>query len=225
MHTSLAIQSTYEQIEIGLFINDHQKEIIREDKRTASKTIITHIDTLLKKNNIKLTELSFIAINQGPAPFTSLRVVIATANGLSFASKIPLVGVDGLMTFMNEQHDNAWPHTVTLFNAFNNDVYFGIESPGQEPQTGCAPIEQALATIHQEMPTASIRFIGNGAPLFRTTITETFSDQAHIPDLPYYPSLESINARAQQQWLLGHTANLLLPLYLKHLHYKSSINQ
>lgn len=223
MHTSLAIQSTYDHVEIGLFTDGH-KEIIREDKRIASKTIITHIDSILQRNNSSLTDLSYIAVNKGPAPFTSLRVVIATINGISFASHIPLIGIDGLSTYIHEHHNNAWPYTVALFNAFNNDVYFGMELPEKKIDIGCENIEVFLAKLHQHIPNQTIRFIGHGSVVFHNIISNIFGINAYIPEsTPQYLSLTYLNTYAQEQQLLGHSSHQVSPLYLKQVHYKTSI--
>ncbi len=219
MTTSLVIQATYEHVEIGLFTDDQQKEIIREDKRFASKSIITHIDALLKNNTINFSDISFIAVNQGPAPFTSLRVVISTVNGLSFASTVPLIGIDGLATFTQEHHNNQWPYTIALFNAFNNDVYFGIETPEKKLQTGYENIEIFLDTLHKRFANKTLRFIGNGVELFRENIINIFGNNTYFPEpFSHYPSLSYINKLAKEQWHSGHETHQVLPLYLKHLH-------
>jgi tRNA threonylcarbamoyl adenosine modification protein YeaZ len=224
MTTSLVMQATYEHLEIGLFTDDQQKDRIQEDKRFASKFIITDLDSLLKQNDKKFSDISFIAVNQGPAPFTSLRVIISTVNGLSFASGIPLIGIDGLSTFIQEYHSNEWPYTIALFNAFNNDVYFGIETPEEVFESGYASLEIFLTTIKQKFPHKEIRFIGDGSALFRDHILATFGNNAYFPvPLPHYPSLTFIQKLSLVQWYAGHKNSQILPLYLKRLHYKTSV--
>jgi len=192
----LVIQTTYQQLQIGVFQDKKLLHGCSDDKIAASKKIILHIDSLLKKSGLSLNDLSFLAINQGPAPFTSLRVVISTINGLSFATGLPLVGVDGLAAFMQEYHDSNWPSTVALLNAFNNDVYFAIQSKDASLQTGCKNIKLFLQELKEIMPNQKIRFIGNGTELFKEQIKDFFGTKAYIPDpLPqlYYGNWNCCN--------------------------------
>lgn len=99
---ALVLQSTYDQIEIGLVIDGQLGTQINLNKAQASSQILLAIDQLLQAHRCKVTDLQFIAANLGPAPFTSLRVVIATVNGLCFATGVPLIGVNGLQAFVTE---------------------------------------------------------------------------------------------------------------------------
>ncbi|MES2645720.1 MAG: tRNA (adenosine(37)-N6)-threonylcarbamoyltransferase complex dimerization subunit type 1 TsaB [Bacteroidota bacterium] len=54
------------------------------------------IQSLLKKNKVGLNELHAIAINNGPGSYTGLRVGLASAKGLCFALKIPLITINSL---------------------------------------------------------------------------------------------------------------------------------
>jgi tRNA threonylcarbamoyladenosine biosynthesis protein TsaB len=223
----LAIQTTYEQLVIGLFDDNQLIDQINEDKKKASTTIILHIDDLLKKNKISLQNLAFIAVNQGPAPFTSLRVVIATVNGISFARGLPLVGVDALDVFIYENADPAWPYTVALLNAFNNDVYFAFEQPKKPIEKGCTSLESFLAGLQEKVQLETVRFIGNGAELYKNFIEKSFGDKAYFPEpIPQYPSLYRIGLAGLKNWQKKENINYqTLPLYLKQVSYKKSLSQ
>ncbi|MEX0939841.1 MAG: tRNA (adenosine(37)-N6)-threonylcarbamoyltransferase complex dimerization subunit type 1 TsaB [Candidatus Babeliales bacterium] len=221
----LAMQTTYDHLEIGLVHDTEIIDNITEDKKKASSLIILCIEELLKKNNRSLDDLSFIATNQGPAPFTSLRVVIATANGLSFASQLPLVGVDGLLGLFEEYTSNDWPYTVALLNAFNNDIYFGIQQPHKPIETGYENIEVFISRLSAQLETNKIRFIGNGAALFKDHIYKVFEERAFFPEpLPFYVSLKQLAQQAFYKWQEKKISYQLLPLYLKQLRYKKSIS-
>src|SRR3989338_3322087 len=111
----LKLQATYDSIEFALCSNPsirfaHAKhsgraEIIKKQfviKTEACKLLMLKLNELLTSEQKQWSDISFIVVNQGPAPFTTLRALIATVNGISFATRIPLVGVDGLLTFAME---------------------------------------------------------------------------------------------------------------------------
>jgi tRNA threonylcarbamoyladenosine biosynthesis protein TsaB len=58
-----------------------------------SKKLLPLIERLLKKNKIKLGDLSGIIVVSGPGGFTSVRIGVVTANTLGFALGIPVAGI------------------------------------------------------------------------------------------------------------------------------------
>jgi len=55
-----------------------------------SEKLLPGIDKLLKKNKIKLSDLTGIEVENRGGSFTSLRIGVVTANALGFALKIPV---------------------------------------------------------------------------------------------------------------------------------------
>lgn len=213
----ISIQNTYNTLEIGLFKDGQLLDWVTEDKISASKNCIPLIATLLAKHGTGLTHLSFIAVNQGPGPFTTLRVVIATVNGLSYANNIPLIGIDALDALLTEYHHTEYPITIALLNAFNNDVYFGIQNGTEEFEKGYKNITKLIEALQQKFPHETIRFIGNGAALFIQPITETFGARAFMPEqIPNTCTIQQIGLLGLEQWQTKQEGSKeLQPLYLK----------
>jgi len=126
MHPYIAVQNTYEVFEMALFINNTLHDQVSEDKRHTSKLFVPLLQQLLSKNNISFANISFCAVNCGPGPFSTLRSIIASVNGLHCATEIPLIGIDGLNATFLEFYDKSYEHTVVLLNAFNDEVYYLI---------------------------------------------------------------------------------------------------
>ena len=86
--------SDNKKIFIGLIRDDKliSKKIISAKYKQAEK-LLPMIEKLLEKNKVCLKNLKGIIIAKGPGSFTSLRVGVVTANTLSFALGIPVVGV------------------------------------------------------------------------------------------------------------------------------------
>ncbi len=215
MNTILAIQNTYHEVQIALINNNLILEQSDIDKKQASKLLIVRLKQLLEKQNLSLNEIPFISVNQGPGPFTTLRVVIASVNGLSFAQHTPLVGVDAFDAMLAEWHNPRYPTTIVLFNAFSQDVYVAIEQPEKPTRKGYNNINALLAKCI-DLP-GPIRFIGNGTELHYQKIKDIFGEQAYIPEpLPIYCSIAQIARIGHQQWKENKKGTeQLLPLYLK----------
>ena len=213
----IAIQNTYEAIELAVC---HQTTIIDRThiaKEQASKLIIIELEQLLRRNNLQLSDCSFIAANQGPGPFTTLRVVITTVNALSFATKIPLIGINGLEAILKEHASSDYPFSIALLNAFNHDVYFGIAQAGIMVQDGYDNGQHFLQELRQNFPDTPLHFIGNAIPLYQKEIQTLFGNLALFKEpIPQTCSLAQIATLGWHAWQeRQHICFQLMPLYLK----------
>ncbi len=212
----LAIQNSYDELQIAILDENKVIDYCAISKFDASKQFIIKLETILTKNNTVLSDFPFIAVNRGPGPFTTLRVVIASVNGLSFANHIPLIGIDALDACILEWKDEKYPYTVVLLNAFGDDVYFAIAAPDQPVKKGYDNIITLLEKIKKLFPKTEIRFLGNGTSLHRKAIQDHF-ENAFIPSsIPNYCSVSTIGIIGSKKWEQGDKGSTqLLPLYLK----------
>jgi len=216
MYTHIALQSTYQSLEIALFNDKILCDFIQEDKQHTSSLLIPRLQQLLERNNLALNDISFCTVNCGPAPFSSLRSVIASANGLFCATKIPLISVDGLKATFLELYDPAYEYTIVLLNAFNNELYYLLAQEYQIIQTGYKESTILLQEFKNKLPSTPIHFFGNGVALHKKLIEEIFGENAIINNSIEYCSIKQIGLLGLQkfesdEYLLTH----LLPLYLK----------
>ncbi|MEX0672107.1 MAG: tRNA (adenosine(37)-N6)-threonylcarbamoyltransferase complex dimerization subunit type 1 TsaB [Candidatus Babeliales bacterium] len=221
MQKFLIFTNDYLATNIALYHGTNCMETHSEPDKRSSKYLISFIQKVLEKNRVSLHELDFIAVNQGPGKFTALRVILATANGLSFAAQIPLIGLDGIKALLDEFHTS--PITVALLNAFNNDAFFGIAENALPYETGYQNIEELLHTLKQNY-TKKITFIGDGATLFAQEIHAILGEQASMNKKPTpAASLNFLAKIALKKWHEKQTTDQLMPLYLKKPHYKKAI--
>jgi tRNA threonylcarbamoyl adenosine modification protein YeaZ len=209
----LLLSATYESVELALVNDLVIHAAFSLDKKIASKTLTLTLDQLLRDNQSSLSQLSFIAVNQGPAPFTTLRTVIATANGLSFATQLPLVGVDGFDALLQEVPQSGTIH-IALLNAFAYDVYYAIQDT-HEITKGCAKVADLLALLHQKYAGKKLIFFGGGALLYSDVIKENFKESATILSTPLFASLNMLVQQARKEWEKQNTHAQLMPIYLK----------
>jgi len=214
----IALQSSYDDVQIALFQGTDSPKLIDTNhinKIHASKELIPLIDNFLTKHNLALTHLSFIAVNLGPGPFTTLRVVIATANGISFATEIPLIGIDALEAVKEQVADLNYTQKVIMFNGFSFDVYLLIEKNDETIFKGYKNIDTLLDELQSSKH--DIAFIGNGADMYREKILSCLGTRAVLPkDVPTYSSIEQIGKMGYVAWQKNKSGvSQLLPLYLK----------
>jgi tRNA threonylcarbamoyladenosine biosynthesis protein TsaB len=201
---------------MALFINNKLQDAVHEDKRHTSKLFIPLLNQLLTRNNITLTSLSFCAVNCGPGPFSTLRSIIASVNGLHCATNIPLIGIDGLDAIFLEFYNPTYEHTIVLLNAFNNEIYYLIADGNHILNKGYQKIDTFLEQIKHTYP-GPINFIGNGISLHQDLINNVLGNNAVIADtIPEFCSIETIAHMGLQAFKHNnYTTDYLMPLHLK----------
>ncbi|KKP36100.1 MAG: Universal bacterial protein YeaZ [candidate division TM6 bacterium GW2011_GWF2_32_72] len=219
----LVINPTQNSTEFAIFCDDKILQKHSESKTKLSKDFFIILENLFAKTNLNFENLDFIAVNQGPGPFTTLRVVLASVNGLSFASKIPLVGIDGIKTLLEEFKDSNFATNIALLNAFADDVYFAIDS-NNSVDAGYENIDTFLNELKNKFSNP-INFFGAGTELFAEKIKNILGDQAvFAKNVAMNCSIERLVEKALEKFTANQTSNQLLPLYLKIGKYKPLVD-
>lgn len=233
----LGIQGSYAHLELALFCNEKILESIWETDIKASSHLIPCLDTLLRNHRISLNDLACIAVDRGPGALTSLRVTIATVNGLSFASHVPLIGISGLEALAHQAYAAystdapALDAIVSLLNAYHQDVYYVAYrcTPQREMVLETQPAYSSITAYCQTLAThyagKHILFVGNGALLHQSILREHTGFVAHfLPETPLTASAVAIAQIGYNRWKAGEqSVTSIEPLYLKLQTYTSKL--
>lgn len=216
--TFIAFHNDYNSFSIGLFSGNTCLEKIIGNHKQACSTLLPTLQYLLEKNGITLQNLDFIAAHQGPGPYTTLRITLSIADGIAWATKIPLVGVDGFSAFLHEIKGRKTDYTIILLNAFCGEVYYAIQDQKTAVvETGYLPANrfaEKIAPLIANGP-QKILFAGNGVPFCEKELTNLKNLVFEKIDQEA-PSIEAIGLEALRKWEQGtSTSAHLLPLYLK----------
>ena len=136
----LAIESSSSTLYLAI---QNEKKIfhLKSDSiNNTAKNINSMVDKILKKSKTSLNEIDAIAISSGPGSFTSLRVGMSYAKGLSLTLDIPIVPISTfeILLFSNiEKVDGdtsvvIYSHGRTVYKCdykINADTYKLINEP------------------------------------------------------------------------------------------------
>ena len=187
----LVIHSGYQAVSIGLYRDAKNLTVQTLDKKLVSAFLMQSILELLVEHTLKFSDLSFISAHSGPAPFTTLRVGIATANGIGFATGLPLIGINGL-----EALSLLYPEYTVILNAFCDDIYIG-----KNGETSCENIDIFLQQ-QAAIITEPVTYIGNGVALHHEKIKSVLGRKVHLlADYPYEADIEVIAQAGYTKWL------------------------
>ncbi|MCH4188709.1 MAG: tRNA (adenosine(37)-N6)-threonylcarbamoyltransferase complex dimerization subunit type 1 TsaB [Megasphaera sp.] len=69
-------------------------ELTIQARLTHSEQLMPHIADMLEKAAVPKQHIDAVAVSIGPGSFTGLRIGLATAKGLAFAWKVPIIGIE-----------------------------------------------------------------------------------------------------------------------------------
>ena len=91
------------------FNNNSYNQSFESSKNNYEKFSILLFD-FLNQNNINLSKISHLFVNQGPGRFSGIRTSIAVAKGLSITNKLNLYGFSS-----NDLNNMDYMNVVTLY--------------------------------------------------------------------------------------------------------------
>jgi tRNA threonylcarbamoyladenosine biosynthesis protein TsaB len=167
---------------LALGIVDEEKvlsEIRFNAGQTHAQILLPNIEKILKDSSLQLEDLDGIALSIGPGSFTGLRIGLATAKGLCFASGKPLLTVptlDGLVYF-----NRSLPYPlVPVLDAKKNEVYSAVYNNREGVLERISDywvlsVEKLVAKIPEE-----VIFLGLGLEVFQDRLKELCGEKAHF---------------------------------------------
>ena len=132
------------------------------------------IQQLLDQAKYTVHDLNAVAVTAGPGSYTGLRVGMASAKGLCFALKIPLITENTLRVIalaarqsLNDGIDKQHILLCPMIDARRMEVFTALFNPElQEVVKSCA-IELHSNTFSSYLDTHKVFFSGNGSSKFQ----------------------------------------------------------
>tara|TARA_B110001452_G_scaffold199702_1_gene169652 strand:+ start:93 stop:764 length:672 start_codon:yes stop_codon:yes gene_type:complete len=143
---------------------------ITSEKYVHSEKLHLLIDEIFKSLNIKLKELSAVAVCSGPGSFTGLRIGVASAKGIAFALEIPLISMNSLDIMIENFKSDSVAKNAILFpmiDARRQEVYTaGFNSKKtQLTEISCPEINEDFIISYINYD--KLLFLGDGALKFK----------------------------------------------------------
>lgn len=139
-----------------------------EPKETAA-WLQPAIQDLMKEQHLSFKQLSAIAVSAGPGSYTGLRVGMASAKGLCYALKIPLITINTLQLMAAA----ALPGDTLLcpmIDARRMEVFTAIYDNALHEIQPTAPMILDEASFKETLERIPITFFGNGSAKFQNII-------------------------------------------------------
>lgn len=185
---------------------------------THSERLLASIHRLLEESGFTLNSLDGLAVSAGPGSFTGLRIGLATAKGLAFATGHPLVGVPTLDALAWGVPFASYP-VCPLLDAKKGEVYSALYRHRQGTFERLTEY-RVLSPQHllRELGEGPICFLGDGVSAYRHRIVETIGDRAYfVPPPRRYPSAACVAELGARRLAAGDGADPagVVPIYVR----------
>ena len=216
MSKILLIETATKVCSIGISVNGKLVSIRENHEQKSCSSVITIlIDEVLKESNVKINDLSAVAVSCGPGSYTGLRIGISTAKGICYGLDIPLISLNTLELLANGFKnclDNAL--LCPMIDARRNEAYIALYNIHLGQITAPRPEVLNENSFEELLTKNPIYFFGDGALKFKRILK---SHKNAIFEGPDYPSSAFMANLAEKKFKLNQFEDIAYfePTYLK----------
>jgi len=224
----LALETTLEIVSCAVW-DGEKKSLVAELKAHAYQTLTQRLPALVQATldnaEVNLGDIGLIAVSLGPGSFTSVRVGLAFAKGLSMALGKPIIGVRTMEALALASSLSEECLLVTLYPSRPSrptEVYaafFRAREGSLEREGGELACDfSQLASILRDRPENSITLVGVLPPGAVNVLSGLRREKRIAPPLsPCFPTASLVAQRAWQRWeqnLQPDDPISLIPVYV-----------
>jgi len=167
----LCIETSTTNCSVALAKNGKLVALAEDDQKQYSHAEQLHlfIEEVVKKSDLKMSNLDAIAVSKGPGSYTGLRIGVSTAKGLCYALDIPLIGISTLKVLAKQvqQKPKQYP-IIPMIDARRMEVYTAVfNSKHEEISAVEAKILEPMSFQSYFDTNEKVNFIGNGVSKFK----------------------------------------------------------
>lgn len=168
-----------------------------------SEQLLVQIRHCMNTVGWSFDDLDAIVIGTGPGLFTGLRVGVATAQGLAFASQCPLIGVDSLEARALTAPANASLIAVCM-DARKKELYYALFRRTMGALDTCSPVlephlervgvtsllsPERICDVLKPL-NEPVLFLGNGFDLYKDFFVEALQGHCQVPTSEHFAKLQ-----------------------------------
>ncbi len=129
----IALETATEACSAALWIDGDLRWLLeREAARRHGELVLQQVQRLLAEAGLQPAELDAVAVGRGPGAFTGVRLGLGVAQGLAFATGIPVVPVSTLAALGQQGADRGASEILAVLDARMKEVYWSLLCPGPD---------------------------------------------------------------------------------------------
>ena len=181
---------------------------------TRGKDIIVELAECLREVGWDRHDIELIAVSIGPGSYTGLRVGIAAAKGLTYALRVPVIGVCSLDAIA-ENGPRTADHVAVVLDARREQVYAAYYvNVGFSFFREDGPLLVDPAEFARRLP-SPVYVMGDGLNKYRQQYTA--AGMEILPEVQWHPKAMNLGLLGEKMYLIGERTDpaALAPLYLR----------
>ena len=216
---TLAFETSAKAASVALFDGDKLlAEAYQNTGLTHSQTLMVMAEDLLKSCGKTASDVTAIAVAEGPGSFTGVRIGVAAAKGFAWGGELPCYGVSTLEA-MVETLGIYQGYVCPCMDARRSQVYNALF------YVNCGEIQRvqpdraiSLVELGEELKTLEgpIFLVGDGSTLSYNTLKDTVPDLVLPPEHRMHQRASGVAIAATKKIAAGEPGdgNALTPNYL-----------
>lgn len=175
------------------------------------------VDQLMAELGIDLKELDLLAFAQGPGAFTGVRLCTSIAQGLAYASELPVIGISSLATMAQGCRHEA-KLVFSAIDARMGEIYWGLfdTSTGDCVSPLCPEAVSKVENIRIKIE-ADCFGCGTAWGKYQQGLSGLTGTYLSASNAEYFPRARHILPLAIEKFQQGETvrARQAMPVYLR----------
>jgi tRNA threonylcarbamoyladenosine biosynthesis protein TsaB len=168
----LNIDTALDRATIALSENDEVIQFSDNDNRQDHAAWIhTAINQMMQAAGRRINELDAVALSNGPGSYTGLRIGLATAKGICYALKIPLITIPTTELLAWAVRELATDLIVPLVDARRDEVFTAVYDKVMRVKNSTYALVLSSGAFGELLSTHKILFCGNAVEKLRRFVT------------------------------------------------------
>jgi tRNA threonylcarbamoyladenosine biosynthesis protein TsaB len=140
-----------------------------EAQNESAAWIHTTIQELLQEHALSVSKLAAVAVSAGPGSYTGLRIGMATAKGLCYATGVPLIGINTLqmMAAAAGEHNGL---LCPMIDARRMEVFTALYTKDLQEVLPAQALILNETSFAETLDAGPVLFFGNGSAKFRPLV-------------------------------------------------------
>jgi len=168
----LALDTSSKILKLAIKINSKVITLDDEDNSRHIENLLPAIDKCLKKIKCDKSDINFIGVCTGPGSFTGIRIGIATALGISYASGITCFGfsVFDIYKYLLKDHNDSV--IIPVIDAKKDRFYCSFIEPDKDFEYFDITLDQIIENIKLKYDKKQTIFTGEDFKFIKDKIKD-----------------------------------------------------
>lgn len=130
----LALDTATEACSVALLLDNEIIEEFQIAPRQHTQLILPFVEKILKKTNLKLSDLDALAFGRGPGSFMGVRLAASVIQALAFGAQLPIISISSLQALAQDAFDKSGESSILAgWDARMNAIYWNQFSENLQP--------------------------------------------------------------------------------------------